>query len=603
MYSNTSSPVPSVFESEELGSGLGMEESLTYTNTQINGRRTPSSSGRNDQTTPSEAGPSFKVPLPQSRVSRSIPIRPSPDSIVHRTTLKQLESQTVTLKRLTKTVLANLAIVSGIYEQLEKAEDELLGSLGELASWLGHGYGLKDGVWDAEAGVRGIKKEKRRREKEDLEVMVQHGVDNVRVELKRRGLAGGGATARYEVSHSSVKEERADEQKHQQGYYHQTGAYLAPGSSSMTPSQSTSHLHSSSSSSSHTADRAQMAKTAQMDLMSYQHHSALLYAVPPSSLICLDLLVSLHSWAGSLLPETTTNEVRRKSSSDSTPRRLPEGLDTPVRILSRPDRPINNMKTILAESLAQMAGIRSDLLNCWGLRNAQQHLLENEVQRKQAEADGTWNVNITEASPTIPQSSSGWTGPVSSAGIESKKPERKMHKIHRSVGGKLRDLLSSSNSSHSLAHAMGDKDRGSRTSFDYGQPITKGIPRPRTESVPEHSIIESTSSPVMTPFPTTTPSTSRPILATRHSVQLERGDTYVSPINYLASPDPNLDLSLGLGLGDRTEIFAGVGGFSGTGDEDEIRGQVGRKNEGVLWTPGTWEGLGRSNTKAKWEST
>lgn len=142
----------------------------------------------------------FKVPLPQSRAERSIPIRPSPDSIVHRTTLKQLESQTVTLKRLSKTVLANLAIVTGIYDQLDRAEDELLGSLGEMATWLGHGYGLKDGVWDEDKGVRRIKREKRRREKEDLEVMVQQGVENVRVELKRRGLAGGGATSKFEVS-------------------------------------------------------------------------------------------------------------------------------------------------------------------------------------------------------------------------------------------------------------------------------------------------------------------------------------------------------------------------------------------------------------------
>jgi hypothetical protein len=168
--------------------------------------------------------------------------------------------------------------------------------------------------------------------------------------------------------------------------------------------------------------------------------------------------------------------------------------------------------------------------------------------------DGSWNM---EPSPTP----SGWTGPVSSSGIESKK-SKKMHKIHRSVGGKLRDLLSSSNSSASLA--LGAGDRGSRTSFDYGQPITKGMPRPRTESVPEHSMIEST------PLP-------RPPLATRHSIQIDD-------------------------MGERTEIFAGVGGFSGVGDEDEVRGQVGRKNEGVLWTPGIWEGLGKSNSKAKWES-
>jgi hypothetical protein len=286
-----------------------------------------------------------------------------------------------------------------------------------------------------------------------------------------------------------------------------------------------------------------------MDLMSYQHHSALLYAVPPSSLICLDLLVSLHSWAGTLLPNTTE---RRLSSPDNTPR--PEGLDTPVRLLSRPYQPASTLKATLGESLAQMATMRADLLHSWGLRNAQQHILESEVQRRQAEMDGSWNM---EPSPTP----SGWTGPVSSSGIESKK-SKKMHKIHRSVGGKLRDLLSSSNSSASLA--LGAGDRGSRTSFDYGQPITKGIPRPRTESVPEHSIIESN------PLP-------RPPLATRHSIQIDD-------------------------MGERTEIFAGVGGFSGVGDEDDVRGQVGRKNEGVLWTPGIWEGLGKSNPKAKWES-
>jgi hypothetical protein len=103
------------------------------------------------------------------------------------------------LKRLSKAVLANLAIVTGIYEQLDRAEDELLGSLGEMATWLGHGYGFKDGIWEEDVGVRKIKREKRRREKEDLEVMVQNGVENVRGELKRRGLAGGGATAKFEV--------------------------------------------------------------------------------------------------------------------------------------------------------------------------------------------------------------------------------------------------------------------------------------------------------------------------------------------------------------------------------------------------------------------
>jgi len=183
IYSNASSPVPSVFESEELDAS----SSLHYTNY-------PNPPG------PSTLQDGFKVPALPAR--EKIPTRPSPDSIIYRTTLKQLESQTVTLKRLTKTVLANLAVVTGIYEQLDRAEDELLGSLGELSTWLGHGYGLKDGVWDTDHGIKRVKREKRRREKEDLEVMVAQGVDTVRGELKRRGLAGGGATARYEVSRS-----------------------------------------------------------------------------------------------------------------------------------------------------------------------------------------------------------------------------------------------------------------------------------------------------------------------------------------------------------------------------------------------------------------
>lgn len=372
----------------------------------------------------------------------------------------------------------------------------------------------------------------------------------------------------------------------------------------MTASQSNNahQINSSSSSgssSSMTADRAHLAKTAQMDLMAYQHHSTLLYAVPPSSLSCLDLLVSLHSWGGSFLPASDTPHQRRRSS-DATPRRPPNGLDTPVHILSRADRPTltSTLKDVLADSLAQMAVIREDLLHCWGLRNAQQHLLEGEAQRKQAEADGTWNVvDMPPTTPNPQTGTTGWTGPVSSAGIESKRPQRRMHKIHRSVGGKLRDLLTSSSSSHSLA--MGVSDRGSRTSFDYGQPISRGIPRPRTESVPEHTIAVSASTPaISTPFPPMPTSTTRPILTTRHSVQLERGEAYVSPINrqveVFVSPDP--------GLGERTEIFAGVGGFRGTGDEDEIREQVGRKNEGVLWTTGSWDALGKSSSKAKWES-
>lgn len=173
--SNRSSPVPSVFESEPSTSHHSLHGPSTLPAT--------SHSALNDSNSPGDR----------------LPIRLQPDSLIYRTTLKQLESQTITLKRLAKSVQANLAVVSSVYEQLDRAEDELLSSLGEMSRWLAQGYGLRDGVWDEEGGVKRVRREKRRREKEDLEVMVQQSVDNVRGELKRRGLAGGGATARYEV--------------------------------------------------------------------------------------------------------------------------------------------------------------------------------------------------------------------------------------------------------------------------------------------------------------------------------------------------------------------------------------------------------------------
>lgn len=195
--SSRSSPVPSVFESEDRSA---------YEVSDISHQHTPTHFPVDEHQR--HDGPSRINPNPDL-IGRSsgredhgierMPIRPVPDSLIYRTTLKQLESQTVTLKRLSKQVLSSLSTVTGIYDQLISAEDELLGSLGEMSRWLGHGYGLGSGIWDEEIGVRKYKKERRRREKEDLEVMVAQSVDNVRGELKRRGLAGGGATSRYEV--------------------------------------------------------------------------------------------------------------------------------------------------------------------------------------------------------------------------------------------------------------------------------------------------------------------------------------------------------------------------------------------------------------------
>lgn len=285
-----------------------------------------------------------------------------------------------------------------------------------------------------------------------------------------------------------------------------------------------------------------------MDVSSYQHHSALLYAVPPSSPVCLDLLVSLYTWAGTILPPSPP--------PPSTGRLAIIGGGQPS----------------LADSLAGMAAIRSELLHSWSVRDSQQGRLEERAARRQAEADGTWNIVD---SPSVPQ---GWTGPVSSTGGSSSSKVRRHtnhtsgqgtgHKVNRSVGGRLREFLSSSSSSYNLSHGSG-AGTGAGASGGGSRASLEAVRRTRTPSVPEHSVLSTSTTP-----------TTRPELTSRHSVQLDR--EYHSPIITTATatdllPSPSID----------------DGGPEG----------VGRKHEGVLWSPGSWEGLGRPNPKAKWDST
>ena len=320
--------------------------------------------------------------------------------------------------------------------------------------------------------------------------------------------------------------------------------------------------------------------------------------------MCLDLLVSLHSWAGTILPETSVPhpshpvEPDTASTASTTPR-IPSGLATPARITSRPQATssgMNSLKSTLADSLASMASVRSELLHCWSLRNAQQQVLEDRATRKQAEVDGTWNIID---SPAVPP---GWTGPVTSSthaasgsGSGSKPKRGHHHKVHRSVGGRLRDLLST-NSSYSLANSErggggGSAAGNSRTSFDLNINLNSrpgGSSRMRTESVPEHSVMEA-SSLIRRQSDSTSVTPPRPAFVSRHSVQLDRETDYRSPITLTASVGP-LPLPSSSSSTSPMEMMHGD------------RGEVGRKHEGVLWGPGTWEGLGRPNSKSKWES-
>ena len=141
---------------------------------------------------------------------------------------------------------------------------------------------------------------------------MEHGLTAVRSELKRTGLAGGGAQQRFDVSEMNFQRLTSSSTlpssfiiKHHYISRHKRG--LRRGSSHKPLPLSSAMMEASSSSSPKhpmtPSDSAHALRVAQFDLARYNHHSTLLYAVPPTSLPCLDVLVGLYNWVGSQLSE------------------------------------------------------------------------------------------------------------------------------------------------------------------------------------------------------------------------------------------------------------------------------------------------------------
>lgn len=343
--------------------------------------------------------------------------------------------------------------------------------------------------------------------------------------------------------------------------------------------------------------------------MRYSHHSSLLYAVPPTSVGCLDLLVSLYGWVGGLLgemPESrSAGDIKLVGSERDDDRQKHSSIP-------------RQMKAELSTSLARLSDTRSSLLSAWVIRDQQTIALEEDAAGKQADLEGS---AVSTKSAEIAST------PISSAGIEHKKP-RKMHKLHRSVGGRLRDLLSSSSSSHHLStSASGSNgtpmgDRKARASFDGGfvRPDTSRL-APALRTIPssgslKQSIstakLDSTSNPTTPTAFSGTPA-SRPPMSNRHSMHSSRSQDYVSPFLSVDTAGQSADmLSSSVDMRARMKSLpvptrpvlkvGGVGGLGAGGDEDEQREEAGRKKEGVLWGIGAWEGLSKGPSRNKWES-
>ncbi|KAI9636316.1 putative GTPase activating protein for Arf-domain-containing protein [Dioszegia hungarica] len=507
---------------------------------------------------PTPISPPFRV----GNGEGPVPTAPLPDSILYRSTLAHLETSTSTLKRLSKSVLNHSSVLIAVLEAVEKAEEEFLLVLGELGRYLEGGFGVAGGIW-AEDGVRKVRKERWKGQREEVRGMVEQGVAGMKGDLKRWGLAGGGTQARFE---------RTTKQ-----YYDQTSNYLShsdPSSSSAPASHSMSATTSSPASNPRHAsptagETEQSARTAAFELARYSHHSTLLYAVPPSSLSCLDLLVNLYGWVGGVLGE---NPVRRESTGG-----MDEAFGSAPSLVSRPPKegsinsipPSLRLKEEVATSLSKLAGVRVELLDGWAKRNQQTARLEDEANRLVTLSESKFAARTSEKPLSPNLSYSAHITPISSAGVEFKKNAGKMHKLHRSVGGRLRDLLSSSGSSKDLAGVIGGSrpKLHNRHSIQVTPDAAPFLVDPALFPLPILPPGLTETGPAIGGLAMRRPSKSADSMPVPHSAFV--------PLSTVESVD-------------QTE---------GLGEERE---DAGRKREGVLWGAGTWEEVGKGG-KVKWE--
>lgn len=360
--------------------------------------------------------------------------------------------------------------------------------------------------------------------------------------------------------------ELADIQGVSKQYYSQTASYLQGAASTEM------------------SDQAHAARAAQFDLARYNYHSTLLYAVPPSSIACLDLLVGLYAWVGAQISvsngkQDTQGEdfarVRQAHAAAAAPEtptqrgRQLAASETPVRLLLRDNEgtkgSVEALSRTLSLSLAHIAPVRVELLNGWAERDSITTLLEDRAK-------------LLDALSPEPMSPPPSTSPPE-LGIRYDKPKKK-------IGGKIRGLFSSSTAPSSASASTGSL-------AERAPPVSSSMMPPPLPSRKSLDVLKRGMS-----IPPVLQDASSRERQGRNSVNMLRDKSPLPNTNLqLPNSKPRADA-----LAETTAKLNGaIVGMDSTADEDEEREIVGRKKEGVLWGTGAWEVLDKNGGKGKWE--
>lgn len=144
-------------------------------------------------------------------MAAELPIDPVVDSPVFRASLASLDAKSQIIQKKCKNALQAALAVSELLKKLEAAESELFDTLDELKQQIVKVDSKgKDGheQSQAEAGIvkdlRAWKMAERMEERQQLETLVTSRVKALQMDLKVKGLGGGGALNSFEVSDLSA---------------------------------------------------------------------------------------------------------------------------------------------------------------------------------------------------------------------------------------------------------------------------------------------------------------------------------------------------------------------------------------------------------------
>lgn len=350
-------------------------------------------------------------------------------------------------------------------------------------------------------------------------------------------------------------------------------------------------------------DARQRVVDAEFELRRYTAHSAFLWAAPPYSLAGLEVAICACTWYSGLLPETFDARTGALTSPSTPPVPFPLTHD---KIISRkrsepslraaaqtvagdPDS-LQSIKRSLSQTLSSLGRRKDQLEIAWAQREDQQGQLERHLQSLVEQYRHSRSLSTSASIGRMPGAESAWDISRLARGSATEKEKHK-----KGVGHRLRGMITSASQYGGLSSKARDSSAvhtpepgptelakqstrqsasGTSSAIHNALDNSTNASHAGTGSVLENGGYES-------PF--------RAVTRRPSSVQdspLEE-DVAVMPAALHPAPQRPTTAIRDLQMASGAQVA-----------EDEMQRELaGRKREGLLWSPNTWEDIGGSSSR------